>query len=329
MKKLIYPIITALLLGLLPQVSQAQIVRDILRKAGNRLENKAEDMVAEAIAEAVARQLQKKIDNYFDDLARETYRQDSIRAAQNGDTLQYHNYQEMLEQMMATMNDDSKVLDEYTFNLILDVEMGSGKETDESRFFYNNEKAYFAVEQEEKGAINRMVFDLENDVIVLFNESKKGEKTAQALPWSLSSSAILAASSEDMRQPVNIQKTGETKTIAGYRCEQYLGEDDEYKYEFYASPALADYWRASMGQFMQRFTNYEYNSELQQIDGLLMASITTEKEAEKAKPTFKWGKKDEDQPNPNSDTWRVTEVNKSGYTLQKADYQFTAYQSNE
>ncbi|HKK75570.1 MAG TPA: DUF4412 domain-containing protein [Saprospiraceae bacterium] len=329
MKKLLYLVLATVFLGLSAPHSQAQIVKDILRKAGNRLENKAEDMVAEAIAEAVARQLQKKIDNYFEDLARETYRQDSIRAAENGETLEYKDYQGMMEQMMAGMNDQSKILDEYHFNLILDVEISSGKETDESRFFYNNEQAYFAVEQEEDGDIHRMVFDLENDVIVLFNESKKGEKTAQALPWMLSNSAVIAASSEEMRQPVNIRKTGESKTIAGYTCEQYRGEDEEYTYEFYASPKLGDYWEESMGQFMQRFTNYEYNEELQKIDGLLMESITTKKEEEKKKPKFSFGKNNEDKPNPNSDTWRVIRVDKSGYQLKKADYEFAAYGTKE
>jgi hypothetical protein len=329
MKKLIYLFLATLCLGLLPQNSEAQILRDVIRKAGNRLENKAEDMIAEAIAEAVARQLQKKIDNYFEDLARETYRQDSIRAAENGETLEYSNYQEMMEQMMAGMNDNSKVLEEYQFNLILDVEISSGKETDDSRFFYNNEKAYFAVEQEEKGDINRMVFDLENNVIVLFNESKKGEKTAQALPWLLSSSAVIAASSEEMHQPVDIRKTGKTKNIAGYNCNGYQGENEEYTFEFYASPELEDYWQESMGQFMQRFTNYEYNEELQKIEGMVMESVTTKKEEEKKSSKFKLGKNKEDGPDPNSDTWRVTQVNKSGYSLKKADYEFASYSGKE
>lgn len=328
MKKLIYIFLALITLQCIPQAGHSQIVRDIIRKAGNRLENKAEDMIAEAIAEAIARQLQKKIDNYFEDLARETYRQDSIRAAQNGDTLQYRNYQEMMEEMMASMNDNSKVLEQYDFNLILDVEIGSGKELDESRFFYSNEKAYFAVEQEEKGELHLMLFDLENDVIVLFNESKNGEKTAQAIPWILSSNAIIAASNEEMHQPVNITKTGTKKTIAGYSCDQYTGENEENTFEFYASPALGAYWRESMGQFMQRFTNNEYNEDLKKIDGMVMESIVTKKEAEKKTSKFKLGKNNDDEPDPNSDTWRVTKVDKSAFAVKKADYEFVSYEKD-
>lgn len=329
MKNVIYLVFVSLLLGFVPPKSEAQIVRDILRKAGNRLEDKAEDMVAEAIAEAVARQLQKKIDNYFEDLAKETYRQDSIRAAENGETLEYDNYREMMEQMMAGMNDQSKIPESYQFDLLLDVEIQTGKEKDESRFLYSKDQAYFAVEQEEDGDINRMVFDLEHDLIVLFNESKKGEKTAQALPWILSNGALMAAASEEMRHPVNIKKTGKSKTIAGYSCEQYLGSDEEYNYEFYASPQLSTYWRESMGQFMQRFTNYEFNEELQKIEGLLMESITSPKEAENSKPKFRLGKEKEEAPNPNSDSWRVIRVDHKDYQLNKADYHFAAYQGKE
>jgi hypothetical protein len=325
MKKLIYTFIALICLSLMPQQSEAQIVRDIIRKAGDRLENKAEDMIAEAIAEAIARQLQKKIDNYFEDLARETYRQDSIRAAENGDTLQYRNYQEMMEDMMSSMNDNSKILESYDFNLLLDVEIGSGKEIDESRFFYNNETAYFAVEQEEKGDKNLMLFDLENSVIILFTESKNGKKTAQAIPWMLNPNAIIDASSEELHTPTNITKTGDKKTIAGYVCDQYTGEDEEYTFEFYASPELGAYWEESMGQFMQRFTNHEYNQEMQKMEGLLMESIVSKKEKEKKTSKLKLGKKKEKPANSNSDTWKVTQVDKSPYAIKKADYEFATY----
>lgn len=308
----------------IPQRAEAQIVKDILRKASRSLENKAEDMIAEALAEAVARQLQKKIDNYFDDLARETYRQDSINRVENGDTLRYKNYQEMMSEMLSTMNDNSAILDEYEFDLILDVEMASGKEVDDSKFFYSKNKAVFGVEQsDEKEGTNLMLFDMDNNVIVLFNEDKKGKKTAQALPWLLDMGAIVAASEEQGFNPTNIQKTGQKKMIAGYNCDEYTGETEEETFQFFASPDLAEYWQNSMGEFMQRFTSYQYNSELQKIDGMVLASINKKKKEEKKTKKFSLGKKEEG-PDPNTDSWTVTKVSKDQFKVTKADYEFVS-----
>ena len=311
-----------------PQQAEAQIVKDILRKASRSLENKAEDMIAEALAEAVARQLQKKIDNYFDDLARETYRQDSIRRIENGDTLRYRNYQEMMSEMLSGMNNSADILDEYEFDLILDVEIASGKEVDESKFFYTKDQAVFAVEQpDEKNGTSLMLFDLDNNVIVLFNEDKKGKKTAQALPWILDMGAVIAASEEQGYTPNNIVKTGQKKMIAGYDCDQYTGETEEENFEFYASPALTEFWQNSMGQFMQRFTSYEYTSELQKIDGMILASISSKKDEEKKKKKFSLNK-NEDGPDPNTDSWTVTKVSKDKFKVTKADYEFVSMGSN-
>jgi hypothetical protein len=311
----------------IPTSVEAQIVKDILRKASNRLENKAEDMIAEAIAEAIARQLQKKIDNYFDDLARETYRQDSIRRIESGDTLQYRNYQEMMSEMLSTMNDNSAILEQYEFDLILDVEIGSGKELDESKFFYRKDQAIFAVEQEEKGDKNLMLFDLDNNVIVLFNQDKNGKKTAQALPWVLDMGIIAASTEENGLMPTSITKNGQQKMIAGYNCDGYSGESEEHSFQFYASPKLADYWQNSMGQFMQRFTNYQHNSELQKIDGMILESTSQEKKAEKKTKKFSLNKKSE-ATEVNSDSWRVTKVSMDQFKITKADYEFVSYTSN-
>ena len=305
-----------------PNYSNAQIIKDIIRKAGNRLENKAEDMIAEAIAEALARQLQKKIDNYFDELARESYRQDSIRRVENGDTLLYKNYQEMLEGMMSGMNNVAAVKDAYNFALALDVEIGSGKEIDEARFFYDDDEAIFAVEQvDDKDGVNIMLFDLENNVIVLFNEDKKGKKTAQALPWLLNMNSMMTGSDQELLQPLSITKTGNTKDVAGYSCEEYKGEDEENLYTIYTNQELGEYWRTSMGSFMQRFTNYQYNDEVQKMDGMMMESLVVKKQAEKKKKKFQIKKKKDEIP-PDSDSWKVIKVNKETFTVTKADYSF-------
>lgn len=307
-----------------PQRAEAQIVKDILRKASRSLENKAEDMIAEALAEAVARQLQKKIDNYFDDLARETYRQDSINRVENGDTLRYKNYQEMMSDMLGNMNDNSAILDEYEFDLSLDVEISSGKEVDDSRFFYTKDKAVFGVEQNDgKEGTSLMLFDLDNNVIVLFNEDKKGKKTAQALPWLLDMGAVVAAGEEQGLSPTNIKKTGQQKMIAGYNCDEYIGETEKNILEFYATPDLAEYWENSMGQFMQRFTSYEYNNELQKIDGMVLASVNKKKKEEKKTKKFSLNKKKEG-PDPDTDSWTVTKVSKKPFKVTKADYEFVS-----
>lgn len=308
------------------QPTDAQILKDIVRKTTRRLGDKAEDMVAEALAEAIARQLQKKIDNYFEEMARESYRQDSIARVERGDTLVYANYQEMMSEMLANMNNTEAIQDEYTFDLLLDVEISSGKETDESRFLYSRNAPVFAVEQYEKKDKSTMLFDLENDVIVLFSEDSKGKKTAQALPNFMGMAAAMSQSSEAL-QPISISKGSQTKNIAGYTCQEYLGEDEEHTFQFFATPELAEYWQNGMGEFMQRFTSYEYNSEVQKIDGMVMESVIREKKAEK-KSKRTWGKKAQEEPEAR-DSWTVTRVDKSGLSLKKADYEFVGFEEEK
>lgn len=310
---------------LLVKPADAQILKDIVRKTTNRLGNKAEDMVAEALAEALARQLQKKIDNYFDEMARESYRRDSLERVERGDTLVHENYQDMMNAMLKDMNDASDIQDQYDFNLLLDVEIQSGKKTDESRFLYHADKAIFAVEQMEKNAKSLMLFDIENDVIVLFREDGKGKKTAQALPNFMGMAGAMTQSTESL-QPLSIEKGTETKTIAGYLCQQYTGENEENNFEFYANTDLATYWKNGMGAFMQRFTSYAHNSEVQKIDGMVLQSIITEKNAKKSNKRT-WGKKAKETQEPAvRDSWTVTKVSKQALQVRKADYEFVGFE---
>ena len=232
--KSITTFVFCLLIGFGPQLANGQILKDIVRKASRSLENKAEDMIAEALAEAVARQLQKKIDSYFEDLARESYRQDSVRRVENGDTLVYRNYQEMLDGMLSSMNDASNIQEQYLFDLLLDVEVGSGQELDQARYFYSSSESIFAVEQPGDNGTNTMIMDIENDVIVMYMVDDKGKKTAQALPSFISLAGRVSSSSDtDIPKPMSITKTGTTKSVAGYTCNEYTGEDEEHTFKFY------------------------------------------------------------------------------------------------
>lgn len=306
MRKLgIYFVLSACLLAFMPPV-QGQILNRVLDKTMNKVNNALEEKASDLIADMLARQLEKQLDHYWEELTREAVLQDSIDRAQKGDTA-YVDASEAVSRYLSNMNRAADVPEEYVFNWKFDCVMGTGKEEDESVFYYSEGSPVFAIEQEENGGTNLIVIDLDKDLMVMFQTSKKGEKTAQALPNMMNFAGRAAAQSMDsVMANYHIRKGNKQKTVAGYSCQQYLAEDDDHTYEIYVAPELKNIWKDTYGSFMQRFTSLEYQDEFKKVEGMAMESTSTSKKNKKDVNTFE-----------------VTKVDHNDVKIQKADYQFS------
>ncbi|MEZ4896374.1 MAG: hypothetical protein R2806_06045 [Saprospiraceae bacterium] len=294
------------LICLAPSV-QGQILNRVLDKTMNKVNNALEEKASDLIADLLARQLEKQIDHYWEELTREAVRQDSIDRAQQGDTSSV-DPSEAVSRYLANMNRVSDVPEEYVFNWKFDCLMGTGKEEDESVFYYSDDQPFFGIEQEDKGDVNLIVIDLGKNIMVMFKEDKKGEKTAQALPNMMNYAGKVAEQTMDsVMANYHIRKGNKQKNIAGYSCQQYIAEDDEHDYDIYVTPELKNIWKETYGSFMQRFTSLDYQNEFNKVEGMVMESTTTAKKNKKDVNTF-----------------RVTKVNHQDTKIQKSDYSFPA-----
>jgi hypothetical protein len=109
---------------------------------------------------------------------------------------------------------------------------------------------------------------------------KNGKKTGQAIPSMHKLMLSMAASAqEDMEEDeYRISKTGKYKTIAGYRCAEYKGENKEQDLLFYATPEFPVNWNKSYADMIAQYAPENARGEYQKIEGMVLESILTDKE---------------------------------------------------
>ena len=156
--------------------------------------------------------------------------------------------------------------DHYTFSssMSMDVESYDSESGDHSEMdytlFFNEDDDNFAMRfagiNESTGEYGEhlFIFDLHNQVMLMLSESE-GEKTGLALRMDPDEQAVTyQPDMEDHEEDEvydaallipDFSRTGRTKTISGYECNEYLWEDDSLRINIWVSPdAVFDYSRA-------------------------------------------------------------------------------------
>lgn len=286
--------------------SSAQILDRVMNRAINKAQQRLEDKAADLIAEQLTRYLEKQIDNYLRDAAREAAVQDSIERTNRGEKVTSADVQTRYTELLASMNDASKVAENYKFNIRLDTEVEENNKVTQSAMIMSQDKPHFAFRQEEEKQVNYLVFDLSSDVVVMYSDHQDGRKTGQAMPGFLRIAAHMVPK-DSVFQAIKIKPGNKTKTIAGYICKQYWGESSEALFEWYAAEDMENLWtNSSYYPHMQRFTGQPNMDEWLQIKGMVLQSAYTDKGEKNSKVT-----------------WTVTKIDKSfNLTLSKKDYHF-------
>jgi hypothetical protein len=179
----------------------------------------------------------------------------------------------MEQRMMKAMGfADLDFEDEYNFrsSMSMDVENYDAESDEISNItyttYFNKDDESFAMrfstknEDTGKDESTLMIFDMKNHVMLMLSESGD-EKSGMA--FSIAPDSLDTGSSESYVQEEHIEetevadlsedadsdlynlwynKTGRTKTISGYKCEEYTWEDEEGRIEYWFSPeARFDY----------------------------------------------------------------------------------------
>jgi len=259
--------------------AQAQILNRIMREAKRDVQRNVENMVVEKATEAIVRAAMRPIEDTFDQMLKESYKEDSTRRANEpvyADTssFDYNSFMEYLTQLNNTV----ELPESYDFVWSMDVLMEHGKERNEFTWHFSENGRQLAMEQtDKKGRSNIIVMDFERNINALYAEEKNGEKSVQAFPSM--NKLILSMMKEGETDPVTIQKTENQKTVAGYRCLEYKVLSSDEEITSYVAPDFPVSWDKSYGEVLAQYAPENARKEYVQIEGMVLESISIQKDS--------------------------------------------------
>jgi hypothetical protein len=299
-------LMTLLLLLALPGALSAQLMDRILRKTQEKVEESAAERISDKAAEKADEQMENMLNSLFP-------ASESSGSYGGGTGYDSAGLSQMMAAMTAALQQEVQVPDAYTFDLVLDVLIEEeGEKPTPLTMMFGQDNLIFAVRTTEGKEVNTMIFDGQNNLTCILQEDKKGNKTGLAmgsmgdflgaLPG-VSEAALEAAAEEN---PVSIKKTGKTKTVAGYACEEYEVSDEDQESLLYVTDKLdVDYqalMQNTMGKMMPTTAFQTYSG----IQGTFLEARSVQKEGGKVT------------------TWVTQSVDTKGQTLKTTDYTFSS-----
>jgi hypothetical protein len=204
---------------------------------------------------------------------------------------------------MKTM-DSSKVQlpGEYKFDqrFVILIEnfdkKGKPGESNEMTFLSRKESSAMGILMNQEGINTSIIYDLDNyEMITLMNVSGQKMGTTVSIDKSQAEGIMSAGDSEeaDMTEMPTFKKTGETKTISGYSCDEYIVENlensDGTKMVYWITEEAEIEWIESMSnmssinkQMPNLYTGTGYPE-----DGSIIQMIVEEKNGERMVMTLK------------------------------------------
>ncbi len=205
------------------------------------LQNKVEQKVNERIDNKVDETLDKKLDEIEDSLEKDAEPGSEANSRQEGRSSEQR-VQNLLKGL-GVSGEPVSVADSYSFNQLIEMHVESfdkkGKKESEGDFITylssDSKSLAYQVVSGDMGNPGQGMFiiDSENGAAIVLN-NEKGEKTGIVYGMgALFSSMGKSIEKEDIPETQeaylanpNVKKTGRTKTIAGYKCEEYKYDDE-------------------------------------------------------------------------------------------------------
>ena len=276
----------------------------------------------EAVNEYSTKEAQKKVDKEIEKSFGHIEKKYSKKAKKDSD-IEEMNYNEILNKYIQNgiSSEPVKYEDKYIFTSSVSMEFKNitknGKEEDKGNMvsFFNPDEEYTAFEfmnmndkssrDEETGIF---ILDYKNKATIVLSPDDEGSGIAYGMDNDLSDETINNALENNTAGTENTQgenpllkKTGKTKTISGYKCEEYKYDDKDISARLWITKDLE--WD-NHGLLQKAFSGSIYSNAVP--NGFLMESET------------------KDKTTGNKILFRVTEINKSTTTtFNMADYNIT------
>lgn len=214
-----------------------------------------------------------------------------------------------MRDLAAAFGTPAELPDQYQFDLVLDIETTTdGKDPVPMSMMYRKDGQQLGIRTPTEKGINTVVIDNEHDLNVIFSEDKKGKKTVMAMPNMASSIGNygiktghqqISGKTEDM----SWKKTGKTKTVAGYTCQEYHAENDEYDALVYITNELGVSWLEATSASFSEMLSDPAMAQYSGVEGTMMETRSTEKKSGKVS------------------TWVTKEVHRNGATIKTGEYE--------
>ncbi len=282
--------------------ADAQLLKRIIDRTADKIEDAAADKAAEIIADQVTRAMNKKIDEVYGDWVREAAKQDSADRVARGDTVDWERAGNNMMKFLNGMNSAAVMRDQYSFDFYMQMTMESKKYNRTSNYYFNTQNPMILIEDEADEGSRYVIVDMENDATLMLTTDKKGKKYGQALP---NMSGLIKAANNEELDVISIKKGKDSKTIAGYKCQAYIGDSKEYTYTYYITEDLPIPNLEKMRFYSAKFNPSINNDAFKDMKGWPMQTIMEGKK-----------KKNDDI------TVTVKEVSKKSLTIDRSDYTF-------
>ncbi len=248
MKTLISILISAILT--LSYSADAQIVDRSAdraqRKANNRVDRKIDDGIDRGL-DAIEGLFKRKDKKNKSEKNRSSEAENSDDADDDGEMTE----EESVEYMMSAFGGGGNVEipGEYSFDHNVDMVMiqynkrGKEESRQNMRMHFSDKKAVIGVEAKVEGAGATSIIDMEAMQMVVLTDMGT---TKMAMVVDMNS-AMFETEEDDMENYENpaFKKTGRTKKILGYHCEEYVVEEDGERTEFWITrDEFLDIYRA-------------------------------------------------------------------------------------
>ena len=269
----------------------AQFLNRIVKGAKDKVVQKVEDRIIDELTDELARQMYKPIDKALDSLLYREY-----EASGERDSVDFSVF-------LANLDASNKLPASYSFDITLDVETkdySGEKHYMEMMFTKSGNQFAFKQIDKEEDALQYMVVDYENNIMAIYSD-KDGKKQVQAIPsmMGLTKSVVLT------NMPTyEINKTGKTKKVAGYKCDHYELNNEKEEIDIYAAKDFPINWSESFGQHMAEFNSETYGNLNNTIEGMVLRSESKLKEDGKKKSY-----------------WKTKKVNEKGLTIDNSEYE--------
>jgi hypothetical protein len=231
-----------LLIGIVELANSQGLLKNIKNKTQEKIEQKVEERALQRADKEIDKQLDKQLDKaeeaIFNDEENETY---------NEEGESYNRHEKRMTDMIRKMGvggEPVPIQGSYSFNTLIQMHIESenknGEKTSEGEFIthLSPESGILAYEfvsgDMAESDLGLIIIDAKNSATIILSE-ENGKKTGLVYGLGTFWNDVQEESMEDLdfsetpetylANP-NISKTGRTKTIAGYPCEEYKYSDE-------------------------------------------------------------------------------------------------------